>query len=108
MNITYCDLCASPIKDGQSWILYVASPEDLDRSLETKDDVHKYVNKVTSEQKEICCNCKKLFDRIFFHRLEGMAALTEECYDLFNLPPYEKKAVVLTPKTEIKKKKGKK
>jgi len=94
MQVTYCDLCAAPLKNGQSWILYIASPEDLDRSLESKDYVmanNTSFQKVESEQKEICCNCKKLFDRIFFHRLEGMAALTEECYDLFNLPEYKDK-----------------
>ena len=100
MEVTYCDLCANPIKDGQSWILYIASPENLHQALESRDDVDKYINKVKSEQKEICPTCKHLFDRIFFHRLEGMAALTEECYELFNIPPYVKK--------EDKNKKGKK
>lgn len=103
MNIVYCDLCANPCKDGQTYILYIASPEQLGQALETKEDVHHYINKVQSEQKEICPTCKHLFDRIFFHRLEGMAALTEECYNLFNLPPYDKKYL---PKED--KKKGKK
>ena len=103
MEIHYCDLCANPMKDGQSWILYTASPEATKESLDSKEDVMNYVGKVQSEQKEICPTCKHLFDRIFFHRLEGMAGLTEECYELFNLPPYEKKAL---PKPEDKKKKG--
>jgi protein-arginine kinase activator protein McsA len=105
MEVHYCDLCAGPMKDGQSWILYTASPQAMQESLESKEQVLNYVSKVESEQREICPTCKHLFDRIFFHRLEGMAALTEECVELFNLPPYEKK-IVLT--SEPKKKKGKK
>jgi protein-arginine kinase activator protein McsA len=103
MEIHYCDLCANPMKDGQSWILYIANPESMNQVLDSKEEVTKYISKVQSEQKEICPTCKHLFDRIFFHRLEGMAALTEECYNLFNLPPYDKKYL---PKED--KKKGKK
>lgn len=102
MEIHYCDLCAGPMKDGQSWILYIASPQAMKDQLESREDVMRYVSKVESEQKEICPTCKHLFDRIFFHRLEGMAALTEECVELFNLPEYKGK------KPEDKNKKGKK
>lgn len=91
MDVHFCDLCSQPMKDGMSYILYVASPQTMSETLETKEDITHYIDKVGREQKEICPTCKKLFDRIFFHRLEGMAALTEECYDLFNLPPYEPK-----------------
>jgi len=105
MQVNYCDLCGTPMRDGQSWILYIASPESMAQTLESHEEVSRYISKVQSEQKEICPTCKHLFDRIFFHRLEGMAGLTEECYELFNLPPYEKKAL---PKPEDKKKKGNK
>ena len=105
MEIHYCDLCSNPMKDGQSWILYIASPESMNEALENRDDVSRYIHKVEREQKEICPACKHLFDRIFFHRLQGMAALTEECIEMFNLPPYEKKIAL---KPEDKKKKGKK
>ena len=91
MQVNYCDLCGAVMKDGLSWILYIASPESMEQALESREDVNHYVNKVQSEQKEICPTCKHLFDRIFFHRLEGMAALTEECVELFNLPEYKDK-----------------
>ena len=104
MQVNYCDLCGTPMRDGQSWILYIASPHAMKETLESREDVLNYVSKVESEQKEIYPTCKHLFDRIFYHRLEGMAALTEECVELFNLPPYEKKPI---NKIELKKKKGK-
>lgn len=91
MNISYCDLCATPIKNGQSWFFYIASPENMSNSLESKKDINNYINKVQSEQKEICPTCKHLFDKIFYYRLEGMAELTEKCYEMFGLPPYDKK-----------------
>jgi hypothetical protein len=78
------------MKDGESWILYTASPQNLSKTLESREDVEKYIHKVETEQKEICCTCKHLFDRIFFHRLEGMAALTEECVHLFGIPYLKK------------------
>lgn len=105
MNVNYCDLCATPLKPGKFWILYIATPREVSEDLHGKEQVEDYINKVTSEEKEVCPTCYHLFNRIFFHRLEGMAALTEECYDLFNLPPYEKKHI---NKIELKKKKGKK
>lgn len=118
MEVHYCDLCSNPMKDGQSWILYTASPQALKETLSTQEEVLNYVSRVNSEQKEICPACKHLFDRIFFHRLEGMATLTEECVELFNLPPYEKKAIghvdnpgqlgIPGPIGKPKKKKGKK
>ena len=107
MVVSYCDLCATPLKDGLSYILYIANPVDMNRHLETREEVEQYIKRVDSEQKEICPTCKHLFDRIFFHRLEGMANLTQECYDLFAIPPFIKNEHNFLPK-EDKKKKGKK
>jgi len=86
MEVHYCDLCSNPLKDGQSFILFVSEPTDL----KSGEDIHDYIHKVQAEQKEICPTCKHLFDRIFYHRLEGMAALTQECVDLFGIPYLKK------------------
>jgi len=82
MNVNYCDLCSNPMKPGQSWILSITQPVEL----KTEDEMRKCFEQILSSQKEICPTCKHLFDRIFFHRLEGMSALTEECIELFNVP----------------------
>ncbi len=61
MNVFFCDLCSAPIIDGQSFILYVAGPEMLSRTLETKEDVQAYSDSIGNDQKEIYPNCKLLF-----------------------------------------------
>jgi protein-arginine kinase activator protein McsA len=94
MEVHYCDLCSNPLKDGQSFMLFVSEPTDL----KSGEDIHDYIHKVQAEQKEICPTCYHLFKKIFEHRLEGMADLTEECYTMFGLPYIEK---------HIKKLKGK-
>lgn len=109
MQINYCDLCAGPMKDGQSYILYIATPQELKGNIESHEDLEHYINKVKTDEKEICPTCKHLFDRIFYHRLEGMAALTEECVNMFGLPyPLKPAGKILDKPTELKKKKGKK
>jgi hypothetical protein len=87
------------MKDGQSWILYIASPESMEQALETKEDVNHYVNKVQSEQKEICHTCKHIMDDIFSRKLEATFEYSKACYGILKVPYISK---------EDKKKKGKK
>lgn len=81
MNVNYCDLCGNPIKQEQIWILYVLEPINAN----VKFDYLECVKEIENKKKEICSNCKYLFDKIFEYRLDRMNKLTEECQELFNL-----------------------
>ena len=86
MQVNYCDLCGAVMKDGMSWILYIASPESMEQALESREDVNHYVNKVQSEQKEICPTCKHIIDDIFLRKLEATFEYSKACYGILKVP----------------------
>lgn len=93
MLINYCDLCATPLKDNNYFMLYVNNPINPPPDSSKFDNINdyyyaynQYLIKLQRDVKEICPACRHLFNKIFEYRLEGMARLTEDCKELFNLP----------------------
>jgi hypothetical protein len=87
------------MKDGTFHVLYMHPPNKYTpqpNHYETNEDYKKaytdYLTNMQQETKEVCPSCKKIFDKMFEYRLQGMCKLTEECEDLFNLPPRESRA----------------
>lgn len=98
MNIQYCDLCGTPMKESSYYLLYIHNPgftmpnaNNFDSMNEYYSAYYRYLMNIQKETKEICPTCKHVFDKIFEYRLQGLSRLAEECTNLFNLPPKEKK-----------------
>lgn len=87
MQVTYCDLCGCPLKEGTYYMLYVANPHV---SYDMHSNAQQYYNQIEKETKCICPTCRELFNRIFEYRLEGMIKLTEECAAMFNIEVKDK------------------
>ena len=83
MQIIYCDLCSSPIKENNFFMFYVCEPKNT-----YYDELNYYENlrKVQKEVKEICPSCKHIFDRIFELRLQRLSELSNELLGVYNLP----------------------
>ncbi len=94
MFVNYCDLCGQPLKNNDYYSLYITKPGDEvpeQKDYNNLQDYNKayinYLSYLSKEVKEVCPNCKYIFDKIFEYRLSRMTDLTKECSDLFNLPP---------------------
>lgn len=83
MNVHYCDLCGSPIKDHNYYCLYASPPTDT--NLDEMGNYAELVSKVRREVKEICPTCYHIFKKIFELRLYRLCELTEEITKLYNL-----------------------
>jgi len=84
MLINYCDLCGTPLKENEYFMLYTSTPKTLD--FNEINEYHDYMKKIEKEVKEICPNCKHIFDRIFDLRLQKLSELTDEIMNTYNLP----------------------
>jgi len=82
MQVNYCDLCGQPIKDGESWVLYLSPPTILNQA-QYYDELIKTIKK---NSKEICLRCKDIFDKIFELRLQRLSELTEEINNAYHMP----------------------
>lgn len=96
MLVNYCDLCGVPLKSNNFFSLYCCSPDSCapdmnkyDNSDDYWKDYARYIVQLRREVKEVCPSCKHIFDKVFEYRLNAMMKLTDECADLFNLPPKE-------------------
>ncbi len=85
MNVTYCDLCSALLKDGQSWMLYISSPVNPNKRIESREELQQYIEKISSEQKEICSSCYGILLNIFDKRLDAMAEMTKDCYNILKM-----------------------
>ena len=84
MRVEYCDLCASPLKENNYWMLYVSEPRDT--NFNEIEDYAVYMKRVEREVKEICPSCKHIFDKMFELKLQRLSELTEEITYTFELP----------------------
>ena len=83
MQITYCDLCAAPLKDNNAFMLYITEPKDS--NFNEISNYVEYMKKVQQGVKEICPSCKHIFDKIFDLKLQRLSELTEEINLTYNL-----------------------
>jgi hypothetical protein len=82
MNILYCDLCQVPLKEHGYYTLYTT----YSRNIKEPEDYLSYLKKIDDEKKEICANCKHIFDKIFELKLQRLSELTEEINSIYKLP----------------------
>lgn len=84
MKVDYCDLCGQPLKQEYMFILYLAEPSQF---ISKKLDYYSYIDKIQKEAKEICPECKYVFDKMFELRLSRLSELTEEILNTYRLAP---------------------
>ena len=86
MKVLYCDLCMTPLKENNTWMLYIASPtNNRGGDFEEPAEYYNYLQKVQKEVKEICPTCKHIFDKMFELRLQKLSELTDEIKYDFSL-----------------------
>lgn len=91
MKVTYCDLCGQPIKNEESYVMYVVksydnyrdTPQDYTMS---QQEYMNYLKGVEKQCKEICHNCKFLIDEIFAHRMDKLTSMSEELRRMYDFP----------------------
>ena len=88
MQVNYCDLCASPLKEGNFYMLYISEPRDT--NFNEMAEYFDYMKKVRSSVKEVCPSCKHIFDKMFDLRLQRLSELTEEINCTYNLQSHPK------------------
>ena len=89
MTINYCDLCGTPLKDYNFYMLYVSEPRNT--NYDEMKDYYANVKKVQDNAKEICPTCKHIFDKMFELRLQRLSELTEELNCIYKVPTKDKK-----------------
>lgn len=86
MQINYCDLCNTPLKEGSYYMLYISEPVNQNNTnYNETENFYNYLNQVRKEIKEICPKCKDIFDRMFALRLQRLSELTDEINLTYNL-----------------------
>ena len=83
MQVSYCDLCGIPLKEGTYFMLYATKPQNI-----TYDEIegyYKQLKEVQKEVKEICPSCKYVFDEMFRLRLVNLSELVDEINLIYNL-----------------------
>jgi hypothetical protein len=86
MTIHYCDLCSAPLKD-EYFLLYLTSVKEVKNMHElTSSNYQQALNQMQQKCKEICPNCKDVYDRLFELRLENVSELACELVKMFALP----------------------
>ena len=84
MIVNYCDLCGTPLKERNFWMLYVSEPKNTNYN--EMDNYYEYLQKVQAGVKEICPSCKHVFDKMFELRLIRLSELAEEINQTYGLP----------------------
>jgi len=84
MNVNYCDLCSSILKDNNFYSLYTSEPQKKNFEGNNEDYIA-YLKEVQKAVKEICPTCKHIFDRMFELRLQKLSELTDEINYDFSL-----------------------
>jgi len=83
MQVNYCDLCGTPLKENCYFILYVSEPKYP--IYENLQEYYNTMKKVEKEVKEICPTCKQIFDKIFELKLKRLSELANEINSIYNL-----------------------
>ena len=92
MKIEYCDICDTPLKNGDFWTLYMT--HDANKTQDAQDfynDYQNYIKRLEKEVKDICPSCKRLIDEIFRLRLQNLNQINLELLGIYDLPSYNKK-----------------
>ena len=84
MQVSYCDLCGSALKEGNFFTLYIKDPHV--QHFDDEEEYWKAVAKIQRDVKEICPTCKHIFDRMFELRIQKLYELTEEINSIYELP----------------------
>lgn len=83
-TITYCDLCMVPLKENDYYIMFISEPRNS--NFETIEEFIEYKKQVENGMKEICPQCKYVFDKMFELRLQKLSELADEINFNYNLP----------------------
>lgn len=83
MQINYCDLCNTPLKEKEYFMLYISDPK-TPKCNDIKE-YYDYMKLVEKSVKEICPMCKYVFDKMFELRVHRLSELTEEINEMYNL-----------------------
>jgi len=86
MKIEYCDICDTPLKDGDFWTLYLT--HDTNKAQDVQDfynDYQNYIKRLEKEVKDVCPSCKKLIDEIFKFRLQNLNQINNELFGIYEL-----------------------
>jgi hypothetical protein len=84
MHVSYCDLCGTPLKENNYYMLYTSEPKNT--NFNEMNDYYNYLKKVEQGVKEVCPSCKHIFDKIFELKLERLSELANEINFTYNLP----------------------
>jgi len=82
-TIIYCDLCMTPLKEHNYFMLYVSEPKDTNYD---EYNYNEYLKKVQKRVKEICPGCKHVFDKMFELKLQRLSELANEINLIYELP----------------------
>jgi len=83
MQVNYCDLCGTPLKENNYYSLYCIDPGKKNG---TEEEYYAYIAQIRRTQKEICPTCKHIFDKMFELRLQRLSELSEEINGIYQLP----------------------
>jgi len=83
MQVNYCDLCGTPLKENNYYSLYCIDPGKKNG---TEEEYYAYIAQIRRTQKEICPTCKHIFDKMFELRLQRLSELSEEINNIYKLP----------------------
>jgi hypothetical protein len=85
LDILYCDICGSPVKDKDYYKLYITKYTD-GSEIKTEDEYYKYLDFIQKQLKDVCPSCKVLLDEIFKLKFNNVSAINAELLGIFNLP----------------------
>jgi hypothetical protein len=89
VQVFYCDLCGTPLKDNNYYMFYISAPRN--QSFVDTEEYFNYLRKAEKQVKEVCPSCKSVFDKIFELRIQRLSELTDEIMNIYKLPPKEEK-----------------
>jgi hypothetical protein len=84
MQVAYCDLCGTPLKESNYFIFYISEPQQ--NKFNEINEYYDYLKRVEKDVKEICPTCKHIIDKIFELRLQNLSALANDLLGIYNLP----------------------
>lgn len=84
MNVNYCDLCGTIMKENNYYTLYIKDPSVT--HFGSEEEYWNNVAKIQRDIKEICPTCKHIFDKMFELRIEKLYELTAEINKIYNVP----------------------
>ena len=84
-RVEYCDLCDSPLKNREYYLLHIAFANAVSH-YDNVEDYYKYVDKLEKEVKDLCPTCKEIIDEIFKLRKGKLNELSEELLGIYKKP----------------------